>query len=261
MPTHGLITNCGKAHLEGFGGMEGVKKGKGELFDYLRKTDGTAFIYNDYDYLKKMSRGISKCISYGTRDADYTGNLKPDSFFLEVLMSHGTNIKEIKTHLVGGYNLPNLLAAVCVGKTFAVSDEHIKTALANYMPSNSRSQLIEKNDNSIILDAYNANPSSMKLAIENFAAMKGNNKLLILGAMMELGEDSVKEHQEIIELIRKYNWASVVLVGKDFKNNFPDFVHFDNASQAREWFISQKITNAQILIKGSRSMKMELVLE
>ncbi len=261
MPTHGLITNCGKAHLEGFGGEEGVKKGKGELFDYLRNTQGTAFIFNDYDYLKEMSAGINKLVTYGTTDADYTGCIKDDSQFLEVQLIKGTNIKEIKTHLVGGYNLPNVLAAVCIGKTFGVNDEKIKLALESYLPSNSRSQLIKKNGNTIILDAYNANPSSMKLAIENFANMQGSEKILILGGMMELGADSVPEHQKIIELINKYTWKSVVLVGKDFKNVPENFIHFTNTSEAKDWYNAQHLHHAQVLIKGSRSMKMENVLE
>ena len=171
LPTHGLITNCGKAHLEGFGSIEGVKKGKGELFDHLRTlTHGYAFVMWDYDYLQEMSKGISGIIKYGTNeDAHVIGKVKQSEPFLEVEITQGMDNGSLQTQLVGEYNLPNVLAAVTVGKTFKVPEEKIRSAIENYTPSNSRSQLIERGTNKIILDAYNANPSSMKLAIENFA--------------------------------------------------------------------------------------------
>ena len=262
MPTHGLITNCGKAHLEGFGSEENIKKAKGELFDYLRENNATAFIFSDYDYLGNMSKGIPHIITYGTTDdAQYSGQVKNHSELLEVSLFKGMNIKEIKTQLVGGYNLPNVLAAVAVGKTFNIPEENIKSSLENYQPSNSRSQLIEKDSNKIILDAYNANPSSMKVAIENFAMMQGDKKVLMLGGMMELGADSIAEHQKLVELISKTIWRNIVLVGKDFKDLPAQFIHFDNVLEARDWYRTQHFTNAQVLIKGSRSMQMERVLE
>jgi UDP-N-acetylmuramoyl-tripeptide--D-alanyl-D-alanine ligase len=259
-PTHGLITNVGKAHLEGFGGEEGVKKGKGELFDYLRVHNGTAFIFSGYDYLKEMSKGIKEIKTYGTTDADITG-ISKDTEFLEVEMTKGTTIKNIKTNLIGGYNLPNVLVAVTVGKYFNVPDEKIKAALMNYVPSNSRSQLIEKDGNKIILDAYNANPTSMKAAIENFAKMKGDNKVLFLGGMMELGADSINEHEAIIKLISTYNWDAVVLVGGDFNKIKHPFINFTSSAEAGEWLKKQDFKNSTLLIKGSRSMQMEKVLE
>jgi UDP-N-acetylmuramoyl-tripeptide--D-alanyl-D-alanine ligase len=261
LPTHGLITNCGKAHLEGFGGEEGVRKGKGELFDYLRATNGTAFIMSDYDYLKEMSKGIGVVTTYGTRDAVITGEVKSSSGFLEVAITKGAAIQTIKTQLVGAYNLPNILAAVSVGKYFNVADEKIKTALEDYTPSNSRSQLINKGSNKIILDAYNANPTSMKAAIENFAKMDGNEKVLLLGGMMELGKESLPEHQSIISLIGQYKWKAVVLVGGDYHSIKHSYIDFDNSLQAKDWFNAQQFDRAQILIKGSRSMQMEKVLE
>jgi len=260
LPTHGLITNCGKAHLEGFGGEEGVRKGKGELFDYLRANNGAAFIMNDYVYLQEMSKGISTIKTYGTKDAEITGEVKSSSGFLEVAITNGAVIDTIKTQLVGEYNLPNVLAAVAVGKYFNVADDKIQLALEHYTPSNSRSQLIEKGSNKIILDAYNANPTSMKAAIENFAKMQGNNKILLLGGMMELGEQSLHEHQNIISVIDNYTWKAVVLVGGDYHKLQHPYVNFENSLQAMEWFNQQQFTNAQILIKGSRSMQMEKVL-
>ena len=260
LPTHGLITNCGKAHLEGFGGIEGIRKGKGELFDFLRDNGGTAFIMNDYDYLREMSAGISQIMTYGTHDADITGRIKDISSFLEVEITSGAAIDSIKTKLVGEYNLPNILAAVSLGKFFKVPDEKIKQALENYIPSNSRSQLIEKDHNRIILDAYNANPTSMKAAIENFAKMDGDNKILLLGGMMELGNESLAEHQALINLIQQYDWKEVVLVGGDFKKTQHPYIYFDKSIEAAEWFKQLQIKQASILIKGSRSMQMENVL-
>lgn len=261
MPTHGVITNCGKAHLEGFGGEEGVRKGKGELYDYLRQNEGTAFVMWDYEYLQEMSKGIPKIVKYGSRHADITGVVKSDSGLLEVLMTGGTGIGEVKTNLVGAYNLPNILLAVAVGKYFNVPDEKIKGSLENYMPSNSRSQLIQKDGNSIILDAYNANPTSMKAAIENFAKMEGGDKILMLGGMMELGPESQREHQALVDIIGTYKWKKVVLVGGDFSKADHPYTFFENSVQARNWFKDQRFINSSILIKGSRSTAMEKVLE
>jgi UDP-N-acetylmuramoyl-tripeptide--D-alanyl-D-alanine ligase len=262
LPTHGLITNCGKAHLEGFGGIEGVRKGKGELFDYLKKNNGTAFIMADYDYLKEMSAGFREVKTYGTGHAEITGVVPAGhNEFLKVMMTGGTGLGDIQTHLVGDYNLPNLLAAITIGKYFKVDEQKIKFALEQYVPTNSRSQMIEKNGNKIILDAYNANPSSMKAAIENFAALEGNKKILLLGGMMELGEESVAEHKALIELIKKYLWQQVVLVGGDFNIIPHPYLYFPTSVQAREWLQQHQLDNATLLIKGSRSMQMEKILE
>jgi UDP-N-acetylmuramoyl-tripeptide--D-alanyl-D-alanine ligase len=261
LPTHGIITNAGKAHLEGFGGPEGVKKGKGELYDFLRSHNGTAFVMWDYDYLREMSKDIPHIITYGTQQADFTGVVTPATSFLHVLITHGSSIDTIQTQLVGDYNLPNVLVAVAVGKHFNVPDQLIKSSIEQYTPSNSRSQLLEKEGKHIILDAYNANPSSMRAAIENFARIEAPKKVLILGAMAELGADSIKEHQGIIDLIARYPWHQVILVGGDFQKIDHPYTRFDNSRSAAEWFQQAKdLNNAYILIKGSRSSKMEDVL-
>ena len=261
MPTHGVITNCGKAHLEGFGGEAGVRKGKGELFDYLKKHDGTAFVMWDYIYLREMSKEIPKIITYGTQGADITGCVKNSVDLLEVSIKAGADIENIKTNLVGEYNLPNILLAVTIGKYFKVPDDKIKWALENYIPSNSRSQLIERDSNKIILDAYNANPTSMKAAIENFAKMDGVDKVLMLGGMMELGSESLYEHQTLINLINNYQWKEVVLVGGDFNKAVHSFTFFEKSVDAATWYKNKKFTHCHILIKGSRSTAMEKVLE
>ena len=263
LPTHGIITNCGKAHLEGFGGIEGVKKGKGELFDHLRTlTHGFAFVMWDYDYLREMSKGISGIIKYGTEENDHViGKVFRNDPFLQVEVTQGLDDKIISTQLVGQYNLPNVLAAVTVGKFFEVHEKKIKSSIENYIPSNSRSQLIEKKSNKIILDAYNANPSSMKLAIENFANSAEENKILLLGGMAELGTESLYEHDQIIELIKKHSWKEVALVGGDFLKLPHPFLSFENSLKAKEWFQQQNFQHSYMLVKGSRSMQMEKVIE
>lgn len=261
-PTHGLITNCGKAHLEGFGGIEGVRKGKGELFDHLRTVkNGTAFVMWDYDYLHMMSKGITNIIRYGTSgDTAISGNVKQSEPFLEVAISTKDPFTII-TQLVGEYNLPNVLAAVAAGITFNIPPEKIKAAIENYVPSNSRSQLVTRGTNKIILDAYNANPSSMKLAIENFSKLHADNKVLMLGAMAELGKESLDEHKAITDLIKQYTWKEVALVGGDFLKIDHPFLRFQNATEANKWWKQQQFTHTHFLVKGSRSMQMEKVLE
>ncbi|MFT4092983.1 MAG: UDP-N-acetylmuramoyl-tripeptide--D-alanyl-D-alanine ligase [Niabella sp.] len=261
-PTHGLITNCGKAHLEGFGSIEGVRKGKGELFDYLRaRNDATVFIMKDYDYLQQMSKGISRIVSYGASDADITGNIARDSStLLKVLVHIQSSAAEIKTNLVGDYNLPNVLAAAAVGNEFNISLDNIRSAIENYQPSNSRSQLIESGTNKIILDAYNANPSSMKLAIDNFAKVNAAHKILMLGAMAEMGAETATEHNTLITQIKNYNWDEVVLVGKPFATFSNEFIYFEDSAEAADWAQQQSFTNTYLLIKGSRSSRMEKIV-
>ena len=259
-PTHGVITNCGKAHLEGFGSMQGVRKGKGELFDFIKLNDGLVFAFNDYDYLHSMSAGINNIIWYGTEHGTVCGHAVTGDAFLEIEITKGVSFKHLKTALVGDYNLPNVLCAIAIGKYFTVPDEKIKAAIENYSPSNSRSQMMEKGSNKIILDAYNANPTSMKAAIENFAKLKATDKVLIIGGMMELGDESIEEHENIITLIKHYSWKNVVLVGGDFEKINQPFQFFKTSMEAAQWFKEKNFKNTFILVKGSRSMQMEKVL-
>ena len=259
-PTHGLITNIGKAHLEGFGSVENVKKGKGELFEFLNWHNGIAFVNADDPSVLELSSPLKKIIYYGSTGEKSCGNILKNDPFIEVKLNNAPPII-LRTNLVGAYNLPNILAAVCIGKYFKIDAQKIKKAIENYSPSNSRSQLIQQNSNTIILDAYNANPGSMKAAIENFAAMQGDKKILLIGSMMELGNESEKEHAAIISLIDQYKWDAVVLVGKNFNEVKHSYVNFENAGLAQNWLKNQHIENSQILVKGSRSMQMEKVLE
>lgn len=261
LPTHGIITNCGKAHLEGFGGIEGVKKGKGELYDYLRANNGTVFLFEDYDYLQSMSKGLTNKFSYGTNKGNIQGSVIESEPFLSVQITKGTAITAINTHLVGSYNLPNVLCAIAIGKFFEVPDEKIKSAIENYIPSNSRSQLIERGTNKIILDAYNANPTSMKAAIENFAALHASNKWLFLGGMMEMGNESIAEHAGIVRLLEELGFKNVVLVGGDYNHIAHDYLFFKNSIEAGEWLQQHPLEDAHLLIKGSRSMQMEKILQ
>ncbi|HSN10268.1 MAG TPA: UDP-N-acetylmuramoyl-tripeptide--D-alanyl-D-alanine ligase [Hanamia sp.] len=255
-PLYGLITNIGKAHLEGFGGVENVKKGKGELFDYLKTHNGTAFVNTDDNSVFDLGKEVKNAIYYGSNSENIKGKIVKNNPFIEVEIG-GQSSFNIQTNLVGAYNLPNILAATCIGKYFKVDDENIKKAIENYHPSNSRSQLIQKDSNTIILDAYNANPGSMKAAIENFANMEGNKKILLLGSMMELGADSEKEHAAIISLINKYQWYAVVLVGENFREIINNYINLENSTEARDWLKKTDPKNSLILIKGSRSMQME----
>lgn len=260
-PTHGIITNCGKAHLEGFGSLEGVRKAKGELYDYLRAQRGTAFIMWDYEYLRKMSKGISGAIKYGTANAHVTGRVVKSDPLLEMEITQGLDQPLVHTQLVGSYNFPNVLAAITVGKFFSVPETRIVQAIETYIPSNSRSQLLQMGSNTIILDAYNANPSSMKLAIENFAAMPAGHKVLMLGGMAELGAESLDEHRAIIDLVQQFQWDDVVLVGGDFLRLDHPFTSFPDAAAAKEWLKHHPLENTHLLVKGSRSMQMEKILE
>lgn len=259
-PTHGIITNCGKAHLEGFGGIEGVRKGKGELFDFLSGHDGTAFAFADYDYLQSMSLTVPHVIWYGTGKGLIQGKEISSSPFLTIQTTGAVELT-LNTQLVGSYNLPNVLCAVAVGHFFGVPPEKIRQAIENYAPTNSRSQWLNWHGNQVILDAYNANPSSMKLAIENFSRQPGERKILMLGAMKELGEESLAEHRALVNLIQSLQLKEVVLVGGDFGVIEHPFLYFNDADSAGRWLREQKLQGALLLVKGSRSLQMEKVLE
>lgn len=255
-PTHGLITNCGKAHLEGFGSLEGVRKGKGELFDYLSMHDGTAFINVDEFYLADMAEGIKERITYGTAGADFTARAVDNNGMMLVETRQGS----IQTHLVGNFNLPNVLAAVAIGETFEIDFNSIKNAIESYLPSNSRSQLLKSGTNRIILDAYNANPSSMELAIKNLSSVEGK-KILLIGGMKEMGTESKNEHQKIVDLLDQFQWDHVALVGEEFIGISGKYSFFPDSNEAGRWLKELDPSHSTILLKGSRGTRMENVLK
>jgi UDP-N-acetylmuramoyl-tripeptide--D-alanyl-D-alanine ligase len=258
-PNYGLITNCGKAHIEGFGGEEGVKKGKGELYDFIRDNGGSIFRDTSLSYLNDMAKGINEQITYGEAYAQYTGEVQHNGAFINVVVDNNGTSNVVTTQLVGGYNFPNVMAAVAVGRHFGVPMEAIAAAIAGYQPSNSRSQWMEVGSNHVILDAYNANPTSMKAAIDNFATLALPNKILWIGGMKEMGIAEQYEHQAIVSLIDTYEWKSVILVGAEFKGLAGKHSWFETSIQAAESVAKEQPVNSNILIKGSRGSQMELL--
>ncbi|MFM7221809.1 MAG: UDP-N-acetylmuramoyl-tripeptide--D-alanyl-D-alanine ligase [Bacteroidota bacterium] len=262
LPTHGIITNCGKAHLEGFGGVEGIRKGKGELYDHLASSNGTAFINSELEYLRPMAMNIQHKIYYGNQHENVRTEVLHSSLLLSLEVVHPQWGKQIiSTQLVGAYNRANVEVALCVGDYFGIPFEKMKAAIEAYCPDNARSQLIQKESNTIVLDAYNANPSSMFAAIDNFSNMEGAHKWVCLGGMMELGEDSLTEHQLIVQQLQKGKFETVMLVGGDFLRTDHPFLSFANAEDAKTWLTDHLPEHTLLLIKGSRSMKMEKLLD
>jgi UDP-N-acetylmuramoyl-tripeptide--D-alanyl-D-alanine ligase len=270
LPTHGIITNIGKAHLEGFGSLEGVKQAKSELYRFLQNNKGLVFINKDEKYLTQLSKRNEKKIFYKAtttiKDTNYTTRLVDEFPFLNVQFE--TDQKEIITinsQLIGRYNFNNIMTAICLGNYFKVPDLKIKQAIESYQPGNNRSQIVKKETNTFILDAYNANPSSMKNAMENFKKIKEQPKIAILGDMLELGEDSTKEHKHLYMYAKKCNVNMLVFVGAEFdkikaKKTLNNILHFTDVEKCKEWFQSQLFSNTLFLIKGSRGIKLEVLL-
>lgn len=261
LPTHGIITNCGKAHLEGFGSIEGVRKAKGELYDFIRNNDGFVFINTDLSYLAEMATGIKHQVTYGsTHQAQTLIQPLAHELFLKAQVTYQGIVHSISTHLVGDYNLHNIAMAFAVGAYFDIKIPLIVEALESYRPDNSRSQFIKIGINQIILDAYNANPSSMRAAIENFSKLEGK-KILCLGAMKEMGPEEASEHRDLVQFIEQKSWYNVILVGKEFEAFKSGYLWFENAVLATQYLKTQLPQEALILIKGSRGSKMEQLLE
>jgi len=260
-PDYGYITNFGKAHLEGFGGVEGVIQGKSEMYEYLSKNDRLAFV-NYEDPIQVEKTAAIKSYSFGINNENVDVNINHIEANPFVIVSYLNNV--ITTHLIGLYNANNINAAIAIGSYFGVTNEAIKDALASYIPENNRSQLISKGTNEIILDAYNANPSSMKVAIENFILLDKEDKVIFLGDMFELGNESLAEHKGLIDLLVNQDAINCFFIGKDFyknkvaKSNFFFYETFEDFSKEIK---SRKFDNKMILIKGSRGMALERTLE
>ena len=263
-PEYGIITNVGKAHLEGFGSFEGVIKTKGELYDYLReRKNSTIFIHHDNLYLRNMARGLN-LISYGTEDDLYVnGQITDNSPYLAFEWKAGKDGErhQVRTQLIGEYNFPNALAAITIGRFFGVEAKKIDEALASYTPQNNRSQLKKTEDNTLIIDAYNANPTSMMAALQNFRNMTVPHKMLILGDMRELGAESPAEHQKIVDYIKESGFEKVWLVGELFAASEHSFKTYANAQEVIKDLQANKPKGYTILIKGSNGIKLSSTVE
>jgi UDP-N-acetylmuramoyl-tripeptide--D-alanyl-D-alanine ligase len=257
-PDFGYITNFGKAHLEGFGGVEGVIKGKSELYDYLISNEKYVFLNADDDIQRDKLGHYVKKFGFSKERSDYY-----NITFIEANPFVVIEVEDerIETQLIGKYNFSNCCAAILMGKYFNVAMDDIKSAIESYQPQNNRSQIIDKNGFNIILDAYNANPSSMTVALENLQLMDGQEKTLILGDMFELGSDAEKEHQTIADLAKNLGFTNVLLVGENFYRANTSFKKFKSFDDLKEMLIKNPIKKCTLLIKGSRGMALERVLD
>ncbi len=265
-PDYGIITNVGRAHLQGFGSFEGVVQTKGELFDYLRtKSDSLIFLHNENEHLAEIAKGLN-IVRYGTDEAaalSVSGKVVACNPKLEIAfkMAEYQDIYSVKTNIVGTYNLMNMLAAAAIGKHFGVDNEQICHALSNYVPSNNRSQLTVTESNSLVVDAYNANPTSMMAALRNFREMQVEHKMVILGDMKELGGVSDEEHQRCVDYLKDCSFDTVWLVGDEFGKTDCDFRKFNNVDEVKAAINEDKPKNYYILVKGSNSIKLYLLPE
>lgn len=263
-PDYGIITNVGKAHLEGFGSFEGVVRTKGELYDFLRgRGSSTVFMDQDNPHLKKMAQGLN-LIPYGTEDGLYVnGRITGNSPFLSFYWKAGRDGQphEVHTRLIGDYNFSNALATVAIGRFFQVRPDEIDEALSEYEPQNNRSQLKKTADNTLIIDAYNANPTSMMASIGNFHRMEAAQKLLILGDMRELGTDSPAEHQKIVDYLEECGFEEVWLVGEQFAATRHAYRTFADAPAIIAAIREDKPLGKTILIKGSNGIKLNTVID
>jgi UDP-N-acetylmuramoyl-tripeptide--D-alanyl-D-alanine ligase len=260
-PTHGLITNIGKAHIGTFGGFENIVRGKSELYQHLITNGGEVFINSENPVLANMAKRFKKPIFYPGQGDYYNAKLVNADPMVEVMAENG---ELIRTNLIGGYNFENIAAALCIGKYFGVEARSANQAIAEYKPGNMRSQVMKKGGNTIILDAYNANPSSMQAAIENLAAMNAPRKVLILGDMFELEEEADKEHQAIGHLLKEKGFKNVYLCGSLFRaalREMPTAKYFEKKDELITELKQYPITDATILVKASRGIGLETILD
>ncbi len=263
-PDYGIITNIGKAHLEGFGSFEGVKRTKAELYNHIREKKGTVFLNGDNPVLIEISEGIHK-ITFGKENNDFNGELVKSPPFVHLKANFTKGVLYLNSNLIGDFNAENILAAACIGNYFKVDPLKIQYAIKEYKPSNIRSQLIEKGELKIIMDAYNANPTSMKASINSFlnTNFSHENSFVILGDMLELGIYSNEEHLNILKLVEEIPKKNVFLVGKTFsvvaKNS--GYNTFENVTQLCDFLKVNPLLNGNILIKGSRGIQLEETLD
>lgn len=258
-PDYGFITNFGRVHLEGFGSLEGVIQAKTELYRDLATRDKIVFVNgNDAVQLEKSSK--QRRVVFGTAGSDFPVDFIEANPFVKVIFDNCL----IESKLIGKYNFPNIAAAVAIGKFFGVDNDKIRHAVEQYIPSNNRSQIIEKGAYKIILDAYNANPNSMQAALENLAQLTDNNKVAILGDMFEIGPDSLKEHQHIADFVQKIALKKVYLIGQNFSKigvKYENTIQFSSFEEFKSKFDKNEIRDSTVLIKASRGMSLERILE
>ncbi len=261
-PTHGIITNTGKDHLETFLTLENTRKTNAELYEYLAGAGGTAFVNIAYKDLLEEAGGVEQLITYGGQGATVQGHVTNLFPYLEIAYMDGDEAIPVKSQLIGKYNFENIMAAVAIGKALEVPNQLIQRAVAAYAPSNNRSQLVHQGSNTIILDAYNANPSSMNEALENLEQVEATSKVAILGDMLELGEASYEEHLLIALKLKQLNLSHIVLIGPEFGQvrDKLDCHHFNTTAEAKEWFNAQNFQDTLFLLKGSRGIAVEKIL-
>ncbi|MDM1293897.1 UDP-N-acetylmuramoyl-tripeptide--D-alanyl-D-alanine ligase [Sphingobacterium sp. N143] len=266
-PTHGLISNVGKAHLEGFGSFEGVKKTKGELYDWLQDHDGTLFLQADNTHLKEMasSRQISKVVTYGFSDSnDINGKLLKADPLLQIAWKNKGEQQAyiVNTQLTGSYNTENFLAAIAVGVHFNVPAKEINQGIEGYIPTNNRSQIMKTKNNIVICDYYNANATSMAAALDNIRIIEAEQKAIILGDMFELGAESFTEHQGVVEQVKSINAEWKIFVGKAFyEHKHAGAAFYETTVEAKEALGANRIVGATVLLKASRGMAFEHLVE
>ena len=263
-PDFGLITNVGKAHLEGFGSFEGVINTKTEMYRYLAEKNGRVFVNADDDILMERSAAMSRTTYGQSAAADIKGAFVGANPYMKFYFENGDNVYTVQTNLLGDYNLPNAMAAVCVGQYFGVELFDIKRALEDYMPTNSRSQFKQTAHNKLFLDCYNANPSSMKAAVQNFGKMAYSNAVVMLGGMKELGATSEQEHREVVAMAQSFGFSKMVFVGEEFafvKGLADSVLWFATSQDAKQYFADNPLNDCTILIKGSNSTKMGILVD
>lgn len=262
-PEFGIITNVGRAHLEGFGGFEGVKKGKKELYDHVAKRDGVIFVNHDNEFLVEMSAANNNIVYYGTNEDNAVLGRRLDrgeKVSLEWTLPGEKQWHEVNANLVGAYNFENVLAAICIGNYFGLSVDQIRKGIEGYVPTNNRSQSMKTEKNTLICDYYNANPSSMAAAIDNFARIKHENKTAILADMFELGDYSKDEHAKVVDQLLSKGIDKAILIGKHFNEiagKSSGYTFFETTEQAANYLKERPIENSFVLVKGSRGMKLE----
>ncbi|MGB3849506.1 MAG: UDP-N-acetylmuramoyl-tripeptide--D-alanyl-D-alanine ligase [Tunicatimonas sp.] len=260
-PTHGLTTNIGKAHLEGFGGLEGAIRGESEQYDYLRKTGGVVFINSQDKLLSNMGKRFTEPHYYPAPGDYFTCTLLSADPFV---VYQAEDSDPVETQLVGGYNFDNIAAALCIGKYFEVPSAAANEAVRTYQPANQRSQVVRQGTNTIILDAYNANPDSMQAAIRNLEAMQATHKVVILGDMYELGEDAAAEHRAVGELLAQGSIGQILFCGELMQaahEACPRSDYFPDKANLEDYLRQHSITDSTVLVKGSRGMAMETVVD